>query len=52
MAASWLVAISSRIVTVRNDMRKDREMMPGQTLIVVMFLLAAVLIFVDVFATD
>jgi len=52
MAASWLVAISNGIVTVRHDMRKDREMIPGQTLLVVTFVLTAALILVDVFAAD
>ena len=52
MAASWLVAISSGIVTVRNDETKVREMISGQTLLVVTFLMTAVAILADALATD
>ncbi len=40
------------MVTARNDETKGREMIPGQTLLVVTFLLTAGMIFADVFATD
>ncbi len=52
MAASWPVGISSEIVTVRIDMRKGREMIPGQALLVATFVLTAALILADVFAAD
>ncbi len=52
MAASWPVGISSGIVTARNDETKGREMIPGQTLLVVTFLMTAVVILADALATD
>jgi hypothetical protein len=52
MAASWPVGISSGIVTVGNDETGGREMIPGQTLLVVTFLMTAVVILADALATD
>ena len=52
MAASWPVGISSGIDTVRNDETKVREMIPGQRLLVVTFLMTAVVILAELFARD
>ncbi len=40
------------MVTVANDKTKGREMIPGQALLVVTFLLTAVMILADAFAAD
>ena len=43
-AALWQVATSSEILTFHHDLAKDKEMIPGQTLLVVTLLLTAVLV--------
>ncbi len=52
MAASWPVGISSGIITTRDDETKGREMILGQTLLVVAFLMTAVVILADAVAAD